>query len=100
WGFFKVPGFWPGASSYIQEDSQTLHFHPNWKKAKLTDLRNLSAAWYQREFTVPADWSGRRIALSAEYVNSFATVFVDGMKAGEMRFPAGEVDLTQVCKPG
>src|SRR5213593_4179729 len=30
WGFFKVPGFWPGASSYIQEDSQTLHVHPSW----------------------------------------------------------------------
>src|SRR5436305_253954 len=20
WGYFKVPGFWPGTSSYIQED--------------------------------------------------------------------------------
>src|SRR5437870_11187257 len=48
WGFFKVPGFWPGAASYIQEDSQTLHIHPSWKNA---DVRDLSAAWYQREFT-------------------------------------------------
>src|SRR5437867_727992 len=38
WGFFKVPGFWPGAASYIQEDSQILHVHPNWKNA---DVRNL-----------------------------------------------------------
>ncbi|MBI3821297.1 MAG: hypothetical protein HY289_01310 [Planctomycetes bacterium] len=97
WGYFKVPGFWPGASSYIQEDCQTLHVHPSWKNA---DVRNLSAAWYQREFTVPADWTERRIALNAEYVNSYAIVFVDGKKAGEIRFPAGEVDLTKVCKPG
>jgi hypothetical protein len=97
WGFFKIPGFWPGAASYIQEDSQTLHAHPDWRNA---DLRQLRAAWYQREFTVPADWTGRRIALAAEYVNSFAVLFVDGKKAGDIRFPAGEVDLTTVCKPG
>src|SRR5262245_15826658 len=97
WGFFKVPGFWPGTSNYIQEDSQTLHVHPSWKNA---DVRNLSAAWYQREFTVPADWSRRRIALTAEYVNSFAIVYVDGKEAGEIRFPAGEVDLSKACKPG
>jgi hypothetical protein len=97
WGFFKVPGFWPGVASYIQEDSQTLYAHPDWRNA---DLRKLRAAWYEREFTVPADWTGRRIMLAAEYVNSFAVVFVDGKKAGAMRFPAGEVDLTTVCKPG
>ena len=33
-------------------------------------------------------------------MNSFAVVFVDGKKAGEIRFPAGEVDLTAVCRPG
>jgi hypothetical protein len=50
WGYFKVPGFWPGNSSYIQEDCQTLHVHPSWKDA---DLRLITAAWYQREMTVP-----------------------------------------------
>jgi hypothetical protein len=97
WGFFKVPGFWPGTAGYLQEDSQTLHAHPDWKNP---DVRKLSAAWYQREFTVPADWTGRRITLAAEYVNSFAVLFVDGKKAGEIRFPAGEVDLTTACQPG
>ncbi|MFO0968680.1 MAG: hypothetical protein U0793_24245 [Gemmataceae bacterium] len=97
WGFFKAPGFWPGASSYIQEDTQTLFAHPAWKGA---DVRGLRAAWYQREFTVPKDWTGRRISLSLEYVNSLAVVFVDGKKAGEVRFPAGAVDLSDVCKPG
>jgi beta-galactosidase len=97
WGFFKVPGFWPGRNDYQQEDCQTLHVHPAWKGE---DLGRLSAAWYQREFTVPDGWAGRRIALEAEAVNSFATVYVDGKKAGEIRFPAGEVDLTAVCRPG
>jgi hypothetical protein len=97
WGYFKVPGFWPGNPSYIQEDCQTLYPHPGWKDA---DLRGTTAAWYQRELTVPAGWAGHRIALSAEYVNSFAVVYVDGKKAGEVRFPAGEVDLTAACRPG
>jgi hypothetical protein len=97
WGFFKVPGFWPGDSSYIQEDCQTLYHHPKWKNA---DLRRITAAWYQRELTVPKEWVGRRITLSAEYVNSFALVYVDGKKVGEIRSPAGEADLTAACRPG
>jgi hypothetical protein len=97
WGFFKVPGFWPGSNNYIQEDCQTLHVHPSWKDA---DLRSISAAWHQREITIPETWAGRRIVLAAEYVNSFAQVYVDGKKVGEVRFPAGEVDLTKVCRPG
>src|SRR5262249_9594090 len=86
WGFLKVPGFWPGLVNDIQEDCQTLHVHPGWKAV---DLRRLTAAWHQRELTVPADWAGRRIAVYAEYVNSFAVVYVDGKRAGEIRFPAG-----------
>src|SRR5262249_9872977 len=97
WGYFKVPGFWPGDSNYIQEDCQTLHAHPSWKEV---DIRRLTAAWYQREITVPAGWASRRIALQAEYVNSFAIVYVDGKKVGEIRFPAGEVEITSACHPG
>src|SRR5437870_6499984 len=46
WGYFKAPGFWPGTNSYIQEDCQTLFALPSWKDAS---LRNIAAAWYQRE---------------------------------------------------
>jgi hypothetical protein len=97
WGYFKVPGFWPGISNYIQEDCQTLHVHPSWKK---TDLRGVTAAWHQREISVPAEWTRRRIVLSAECVNSLAIVYVDGKKAGELHFPSGEADLTAACRPG
>jgi beta-galactosidase len=97
WGYFKVPGFWPGNNNYIQEDSQILFAHPDWKRANVSTL---TAAWYEREFTVPENWTGRRIALAAEYVNSFAIVYVDGKKAGELRFPADQTDITALCKPG
>ncbi len=97
WGWFKVPGCWPGLSDWLQKDSQTVYAHPAWKGTRLGEV---TAAWYQREVTLPAGWAGRRIALAADYVNSFATVFVDGRKAGEIRFPGGEADLTGALKPG
>ena len=97
WGYFKVPGSWPGITDYMQKDCQTIHAHPSWKDDPPGDLR---AAWYEREFSVPVEWAGRRIAVTAETLNSFATVYVDGKKIGEMRFPAGEVDLTAACRPG
>jgi hypothetical protein len=97
WGYFKAPGFWPGNANYAQEDCQTLYAHPSWKD---TDLRRVTAAWYEREITVPRQWTGRRIALSLEYLNSFAVVYVDGKKVAVMRFPSGEADLTAACRPG
>jgi beta-galactosidase len=97
WGYFKVPGCWPGNGDYMQKNSQTVHFHPKWKNVRLSGV---NAAWYQRRITVPAGWAGRRITVAAEYVNSYAAVYIDGKKAGEILFPAGEVDITNLCKPG
>jgi len=97
WGYFKVPGAWPGITDYMQKDCQTVYPHPDWKAEKLGDV---TAAWYQREITVPTDWAGRQIMVESEYLNSLATVYLDGVKVGEMRFPGGEVDLTAVCRPG
>lgn len=97
WGFFKVPGCWPGTTDYMQKDSQLVFSHPSWKDQ---NIRGLSMAWYEREISVPAEWSGRRIALSVENLNSLAAVFVDGKRAGELRFPAGELDLTGFVRPG
>ncbi len=97
WGYFKVPGCWPGTADYMQKDSQTVHAHPKWKDV---NLRGLTMAWYQREIGVPAEWAARRIAVSAEYLNSYAAVYVDDRMAGETRFPGGEVDLTSLCQRG
>jgi hypothetical protein len=97
WGYFKVPGCWPGIGDYMQKDSQTVHAHPSWKDRR---LGSVTAAWYEREITIPSQWAGRRSAISIECLNSYATVYVDGAKVGEARFPGGEVDLTSVCRPG
>ena len=97
WGFFKVPGAWPGITSWIQKDCQTVFAHPSWKGDRLSGV---AAAWYQREITIPREWAGRRVVLEAEYVNSLATVWIDGRRAGDLRFPAGRLDLTPHCRPG
>jgi beta-galactosidase len=97
WGYFKVPGCWPGISDYMQKDCQTVIAHDSWKNVP---LGRISAAWYQREFELPAAWADRRITLAAEYVNSLAAVFVNGKKAGEIRYPGGECNLTSACHVG
>ncbi len=97
WGYFKVPGSWPGITDYMQKDCQTVYAHPSWQDQS---LGSVTAAWYRREISVPREWAGRRITVCAEYLNSFAAVYVDGQKVGEMRFPSGEVDLTAACRPG
>jgi len=86
WSQVQVPGPWPAGEP--SDGRQT------------EQQQGVTAAWYQVELAVPAEWAGRRVALTAEFVNSFATVHVDGRKIADMRFPAGEVDLTQVCPPG
>ncbi len=97
WGYFKVPGCWPGITNYMQKDCQTVHAHPGWKGR---NLRSITMAWYQREITVPTEWVGRRITILAEYLNSYATVYLDGRNVGDIVFPGGELDITVACRPG
>jgi hypothetical protein len=97
WGYFKVPGPWPGRDGDESRDCQTVHAHASWEHE---DWSGATSAWYQRELVVPADWAGRRIVLHVEYLNSYAAVYLDGKQVAELRFPWGEVDLTSVCQPG
>jgi hypothetical protein len=97
WGYFKVPGSWPGITDYMQKDCQRVYAHPRWNHVKLASV---TAAWYQRAITIPNEWASRRIALQVEYLNSYGAVFLDAKRVGEIRFPGGEVDLTSMCQPG
>ncbi|NQV34744.1 MAG: hypothetical protein HQ515_18765, partial [Phycisphaeraceae bacterium] len=97
WGYFKVPGSWPGITDYMQKDCQTVYSHPSWKGRS---LQRITGAWYQREIVVPVAWAGRRITISAEYVNSHATLYLDGKDVGSIVFPGGELDITDACRPG
>src|SRR5499426_364488 len=52
WGYFKVPGSWPGITNYMQKDTQTVHAHPSWKSER---MGSVSAAWYERTLSVPRE---------------------------------------------
>ncbi|MCC7376039.1 MAG: hypothetical protein IT581_15380 [Verrucomicrobiales bacterium] len=97
WGWFKVPGCWPGITDYMQKDSQLVFRHPVWAGAKLGAVK---AAWYRRRFEVPRGWEGRRVVIQADAVQSWASVYVDGRRAGDLRFPGGELEITPFCRPG
>ena len=97
WGYFKVPGNWPGIGNYLQEESQTLYSHPTWENESPVDI---DIAWYEREISIPDNWARRRIVLSLEYLNSSAVIFINGTRAGQILFPEGEVDLTPLCSAG
>ena len=72
WGWFKAPGCWPGEAQTICSERLA---RPSFRTTswKSVNLRDTARAWYQREITIPADWKGRRISLSLEYLNTFAT---------------------------
>ncbi|MCB1128654.1 MAG: hypothetical protein KDM81_19315, partial [Verrucomicrobiae bacterium] len=53
WGWFKVPGCWPGITDYMQKDCQTVFPHPDWEGQSMGDMR---AAWYGREIAIPPGW--------------------------------------------
>jgi len=96
WGQLRVPEAWPSGNREWP-DPQLYFPNPAWEKLP-TD--GVTAAWYEREITIPHEWAGRRITLDAGYVNSYAVIYLDRVKVGEIRFPAGEIDLTPVCRPG
>ena len=87
WGYQRVPGPWGGQGQRAGGQRGAGQGGGN-------------TAWYQREIDVPKEWAGRRITVAAEYLYSRAVVYLDGKKAGEMFYPAGEVDLTAACQPG
>jgi beta-galactosidase len=98
WGYIKVPAPWPGKrGNYMWRETQRAYPHPAWKDS---NLGTVNSVWYQREITLPSHWKNRRIAVTSDYVNSYAVVYVDGVSAGEMRFPGGEADITDVSSPG
>ena len=38
WGYFKVPGCWPGITNYMQKDCQTVHAHDAWREKRPSDI--------------------------------------------------------------
>ena len=60
------------------------------------------ALWYEREFTVPREWKGKRLMLNFGAVDWHAQVFVDGQFAGEHKggYAPFSIDATDFLKKG
>jgi beta-galactosidase len=57
---------------------------------------------YRRTFSIPKDWSGRRVLLTFDGVNSFFYLWINGEKIGmgkDSRTPV-EFDVAKYLKPG
>ena len=55
-------------------------------ESKLSGIGNtdfMNCVWYRRELEIPEGWNGRRILLHFGAVDYHATVYINGIKAGE-----------------
>ncbi|MGD0090355.1 MAG: hypothetical protein ABSE73_10595 [Planctomycetota bacterium] len=93
WGYFKVPGSWPGARGMGAGETQRGYPHPGWTP-------NDQICWYQREINLPANWKGRDIFIDINWLQSVANVYLDAKLAGNVSYPGGRLNITAGCKPG
>ena len=92
WGYMTVPGNWRRTQDLITQGTG-----PQWTGY---DGRQVSGAWYERTFKVPADWKGRHISLDFQRVSTDATVWINDKPAGKINWPEGELDITNMVTPG
>ncbi len=92
WGYLGVPGNWRRHQEIIGRGTGQ-----QWEGL---DLRTLSGAWYERRFTIPADWKGRHISIDFQRVSTDATFWIDGKPAGTVSWPEGELDITDLVTAG
>lgn len=96
WGWFKVPAAWPDCSN---PSNDHLFYLPA-REEELLRKQPLHCGWYERDFTVPAEWKGRRIKLEFDLVQGNGECFIDGRSVGTVTFPGGELDITRRATPG
>ena len=63
-------------------------------------LSEVNQAWYERRITIPTKWKNSAIILELSRVSTDAIIFIDGIKAGNIQWPCGELDITSYIKPG
>ena len=101
WGFFKVPGIWPGmGKKKNQPGDSTMVYGLDAKRFPGGNPAALVSAWYRRTITIPDGWRNRRILLEITMLQTAGRIFVDGKPTGDLYFPGGKIDLTRFVTPG
>lgn len=110
WKDIKVPSNWqvegygtPYYSNFtyiFQKDFPRIMSTPPEKYTAYTERNPVGS--YRRDFTVPAEWSGRRIFITFDGVDAGFFIWVNGKKVGYSvnSRNAAEFDLTKYLKPG
>jgi beta-galactosidase len=97
WGSIWVPGDWQEEKSEFIPGIISRGSGKDWEKF---NSKQLSKAWYQRTVNIPGDWQGKRIFLDFARISTDAIVFVNGINCGQIEWPYGSVDISQVAKSG
>ncbi|MEI8037330.1 MAG: sugar-binding domain-containing protein [Verrucomicrobiota bacterium] len=92
WGVIRVPGSWTSWGGMPGVERRGQGWPAKWPES--------FHAWYEREMSVPAEWTGRRVVLDCQRISTDALVYVNGKRAGQLTWPGGELDLTAFCAPG
>ncbi len=107
WELINVPGNWErqgyGTTVYTNTtyefDSEWAGFKKDWPRVP-EETNEVGA--YRRQFTVPADWAGRRVVLCVEGAISFYYAWINGQYIGcnMGSKTAAEWDITDLLQPG
>lgn len=100
YGLIRVPGLWARTHPWLRPPLDGVLVLPSGCGWNLKMLPKVFDAWYEKNITLPASWQGKRILLEMMQVCSDAEVFVNGRKAGTIRWPDGSLDLTSLLVPG
>lgn len=103
WGLMPVPGMWlsEGHSGGRPPRIRQRGTSEIWKVFGGGDrAKDLRRGWYERAIVVPEAWQGRRVLLDFRRVSTDARVWVNGRPAGEVAWPYGRVDITELAAPG
>jgi len=98
WGWFRVPGNWPGGIWEFDSGAQKIWIDP-WVEEN-AGLKLFDQGWYKRTLQIPPEWQDRGIVLDFTMLQTHVQAYVDGKAAGELWYPGGELDLTGSLKPG
>ena len=110
WKDIKVPSNWqvvgygtPYYSNFnyiFQKDFPRIMSTPPEKFTAFKERNPVGS--YRRDFTLPAEWSGRRIFITFDGVDAGFFIWVNGQKVGYSvnSLNAAEFDLTKYVKPG
>lgn len=100
YGLIRVPGLWARTHPWLRPPLDGVLALPPDASWSLKMLPKVFDSWYEKKLAIPASWQGKRIFLEMKQVCSDAEIFLNGKKAGTIRWPEGSQEITEFVVPG